>query len=450
MQATEWDHQLAVRADGKNLIGHVGVVLLRKVADRVGLAIALSAALPKGTGPGWRDRGMALVQLACAIVLGATNILEAEQLQYHWRVLFPRPVSDSTLRRALEAIDGPVPARIERVRAVIRRVVWMLLALRPGGFPWITVCGREVTGWHVLDLGATIVTCTSAKEGTAGTFKGSFGHMPLGAWVANTRECVAMLLRPGNAAPNDVDDHKSVLASAFRQLPLPLRSKLLVRIDGTAFSHEVLDHLQSLTTSRRRVRWVTGWAINATDEQAIALLPEKVWTAALRQDGEVHEIKGPDGDMVSYQVAELTGARDLTGWPTGMRLIVRRVKPSCRDLKKLTAFEKRTGWRYQIVATNIPAHQGLSGAPGSGQVWFVDALYRDHAEVEDHVKAIKRVGLGLLPSKSWQLNAAWVLAATIAADLDAWTWLLLLHDEPELAAAEPETIRMKLYHLPGR
>lgn len=90
MQATEWDHRLAVRADGKNLIGHAGVVLLRKVADRVGLATALSAALPKGTGPGWRDRGMALVQLACAIVLGATNILEAEQLPYHWRALFPQ------------------------------------------------------------------------------------------------------------------------------------------------------------------------------------------------------------------------------------------------------------------------------------------------------------------------------------------------------------------------
>ena len=170
-----------------------------------------------------------------------------------------------------------------------------------------------------------------------------------------------------------------------------------MRIDGAAFSHEVLDHLQTLTTSRRRVRWVTGWAINATDEQAIALLPEQVWTAALRQDGEVHEIKGPDGEWISYQVAELTGVRDLTGWPTGMRLIVRRVKPSRRDLKKLTAFEKRTGWRYQIVATNIPAHQGLSGVPASGQVWFVDALYRDHAEVEDRVKAIKRVGPDCCP-----------------------------------------------------
>jgi Transposase DDE domain group 1 len=450
VKSTGWDHRLAVRADGKNLIGHAGVVLLRKVADRVGLTAALSAALPQGIGPGWRDRGMALVQLVCTIALGATNVLEAEQFQYHWRALFPRPVSDSTLWRTLEAIDGPVLARVERVRAAIRRVVWTLLALRPGGFPWIAVGGRELTGWYVLDLDATLVTCTSKKERAAGTFKGGFGHHPLGAWVANTRECVAMLLRPGNATSNDVADHQTVLTAALRQLPLPLWSKVLVRIDGAAFSHALLEHLQSLTTSRRRVRWVTGWAINTTDEAAIALLPEKVWATALRQDGTVHEITGPDGDKISYQAAELTGVRDLTGWPAGMRLIVRRVKPSRRDLKKLTDFEKRTGWRYQIVATNIPAHQGLSGVSGSGQAWFVDALYRDHAEVEDRVKAIKRVGLGLLPSKSWQLNVAWVLAAALAADLDAWTRLLLLHDEPELAAAEPETIRRKLYHLPAR
>lgn len=450
MKATSWDDRLVVRADGKNLIGHAGVVLLRKVADRVGLTSALAAALPRGAGPGWRDRGMVLVQLACAIALGATGILEVEQFQQHWRTLFPRPVSDSTLRRTLEAIDDPVTARVERVRAAIRRAVWTLIALRPSGFPWIAVCGRVLTGWYVLDLDATIVTCTSKKEGTAGTFKGSYGHHPLGAWVANTRECVAMLLRPGNAASNDVADHKSVLAAALRQLPLPLWSKLLVRIDGAAFSHGLPDHLQQLTTSRRRVRRVTGWAINIADEDAIALLPESVWTCALRQDGAVHEITGPDGEVLSYQVAELTGVRDLAGWPDGMRLIVRRVKPSRRDAKKLTVFEQRTGWRYQIVATNIPARHGLSGVPGSGQDWFVDALYRDHAEVEDRVKAMKRVGMGLLPSTSWQLNAAWVLAATLAADLDAWTRLLLLHDEPELAAAEPATIRRKLYHLPAR
>ncbi|WAX77406.1 hypothetical protein [Streptomyces sp. KMM 9044] len=89
MQATEWDRRLVVRADGKNLVGHAGVVLLHRIADRVGLTRALAAALPRGVGPGWRDRGMALVQLACAIVLGARNVLQAEQLQQHWRPFFP-------------------------------------------------------------------------------------------------------------------------------------------------------------------------------------------------------------------------------------------------------------------------------------------------------------------------------------------------------------------------
>ncbi|WP_436739343.1 hypothetical protein [Streptomyces sp. BBFR102] len=89
-------------------------------------------------------------------------------------------------------------------------------------------------------------------------------------------------------------------------------------------------------------------------------------------------------------------------------MLLRPGNATSNDLKKLTAFEQHTGWRHQIVATNIPAHHGLSGVPGSGQAWFVDALYRDHAEVEDRVKAIKRVGvgLGLLPSKSWRLNVA--------------------------------------------
>ncbi|PIM71357.1 hypothetical protein CTU88_14800 [Streptomyces sp. JV178] len=99
---------------------------------------------------------------------------------------------------------------------------------------------------------------------------------------------------------------------------------------------------------------MTGWVVNATDEQAIALLSAKVWTAALRQDSKVHEIKGPDGDMVSYQVAQLTCLRDLTGRPTGLRLIVRWLKPSRRDAKKLTAFEKHTPWHYQILAHERP------------------------------------------------------------------------------------------------
>ncbi|WP_245991543.1 transposase [Streptomyces spongiicola] len=66
------------------------------------------------------------------------------------------------------------------------------------------------------------------------------------------------------------------------------------------------------------------------------------------------------------------------------------------------------------------------------------------------MKANKAMGLHNLPSKSWQINQAWMLSTNLAADLDAWLRLLTLHDHPDLAHAEPDTIRFRLYHLPAR
>jgi hypothetical protein len=58
-----------------------GWCLLRRCADRTGLTQALAKVLPSSTVAGWRDRAGVLVQLAVAIVLGAANLSEAEQLQ---------------------------------------------------------------------------------------------------------------------------------------------------------------------------------------------------------------------------------------------------------------------------------------------------------------------------------------------------------------------------------
>jgi hypothetical protein len=46
-----------------------------------------------------------------------------------------------------------------------------------------------------------------------------YGFHPLGAWLANTTESLAMLLRPGNAGSSTVADHIAVLAAAVRQIP---------------------------------------------------------------------------------------------------------------------------------------------------------------------------------------------------------------------------------------
>jgi len=138
------------------------------------------------------------------------------------------------------------------------------------------------------------------------------------------------------------------------------------------------------------------------------------------------------------------------GWPGGPRWIARRVKPSRRHQKNLTAHERKTGWKYSITCTNIP-DAGMPQVPGSHHPQFIDAVHRDYTIVEtDGVRTAKAMGLRNLPSKSWQVNAGWVIAANIAADLTAWTRLLGHHDDEELRNAEPDTLRYRVWHLPAR
>nr|WP_179419679.1 hypothetical protein [Streptomyces sp. TLI_235] len=138
------------------------------------------------------------------------------------------------------------------------------------------------------------------------------------------------------------------------------------------------------------------------------LLPESVWKDTLNQDGSVR------GDV---HVAELNRLNTRTGWPDRMPLTVRPLRPSRRQLANLTAFEKKTGWRYSIAASNV---RHLWGIAGSHQAQFLDVLHRSHATVEDGVRANKALGLNNLRSQSWDVNRGWMLAANRAADLDAW------------------------------
>jgi hypothetical protein len=56
------------------------------------------------------------------------------------------------------------------VRARVRRHVWSLLALRPGGFPWLSIAGKRLHRWVVIDMDAMIITAGSKKEGAAATW----------------------------------------------------------------------------------------------------------------------------------------------------------------------------------------------------------------------------------------------------------------------------------------
>jgi len=419
------------------MVGHAGAVLLHRVADRTGLVEGLRGMLAASP---WRlDRANVLVSLVVGIALGARNLRQAELLARHHAVLLGEGASDSTLWRMLGEIDDRARHRIAKARAGVRARVWELLADGDGGFPWLVILGRPLTGWTVIDMDATVITCSSRKERAAGTYKGTWGFHPLAAWCANTCECLAMMLRPGNAGSNTASEHIAVLGDALTQLPRGYRRKILIRLDGAGASHALIEHLLSLSTTRRKVAFTSGFTVTAVEEAAIADLPEHAWTAAIEQDGQVDPVA---------QVAELTGLWRRAGWPDELRYIARRVKPSRRHAKKLTQFEKATGWRYQLVVTNI---RDLGrGVPGSHHVYFLDTLHRQHAVVEDRVRTEKATGIRSLPFHGYARNQAWLLAANIASDLITYLQLLGLQQEAELSVAEPESLRAMLLHIPAR
>jgi len=235
-------------------------VLLRKLADRAGLTAALGPALPRSRRFPLVDRGIAVVSMAVAIALGATSMNDIALLAHHAPVLGPEP-SDTTVRRTLELADSRTLGKIARVRARVRAHVWELIAATPAGFPWLSIAGKVLEGWLVIDMDATLITARSDKQGAAPTYKKGFGFHPPGAWLANTAECVAMLLRPGNAGSNTVADHIAVLAAAIAQIPGRMRCRLLVRVDGAGASHELIGHLLSLASPRRMVLFTCGWMI---------------------------------------------------------------------------------------------------------------------------------------------------------------------------------------------
>ena len=249
----------------------------------------------------------------------------------------------------------------------------------------------------------------------------------------NTRECLDMKLRPGNAGSNTFTDHKEVLDRALKQVPAAFRRKVIVRIDGAGASHDLVKHLLTLSSPRKTLLFTCGWAITGSDEDAIMAVPESAGKPGVTQDGDTEDGK---------DVAEITDLLARAGnWPEGLRWIARRVRPSRRHLKNLTAWERKTGWKYSITCTNIP-DTGIEAVPGSHHPQYIDVVHRDHATVEtDGVRTAKAMGLRNLPSKTWQVNKGWVLAANIAADLAAWIRLLGFHDDADLREADPDTLR---------
>jgi hypothetical protein len=67
------------------------------------------------------------------------------------------------------------------------------------------------------------------------------------------------------------------------------------------------------------VSYSVGFTLPDDMAERLALVPDRVWQPAYDADGQVR-----DGAWV----AEVTGLLDLSGWPPGMRVIVRKERPT--------------------------------------------------------------------------------------------------------------------------
>jgi len=399
-----------VSADGEGLVSHAGSALLAQMADRTALTRTLSDGLA-----GMRERrsghdpGRVIRDLAVMLADGGEALCDLGAVRDQ-RPLFGPVASDSTAYRAIERIASE-PGLLEALRAAhaqARRHAWAL-----------GVAPEQAT----IDLDATLLSSHSEKEGAAGNFKGGFGFHPLLAYVDETAEAAAGLLRPGNAGANTAADQIAVAEAALGQIP-PDRIEaidVLLRVDTAGAAHELLDWARE-----GRIRFSVGFDLTEAVRQAIQALPESAWSAALCQDGS----QRPNG-----QVAEITERLDLSGWPQGARVIVRRERP---HPGAQLSFTDHDGHRFQAILTDQP----------DPDVALLERRHRARARVEDRIRDDKDTGLSKLPFRSFDMNAVWLELVLIAHDLLVWTKTLLL--EGELATCEPKRLRYRLLHVAAR
>ena len=126
---------------------------------------------------------------------------------------------------------------------------------------------------------------------------------------------------------------------------------------------------------------------------------------------------------------------DLTAWPKGMRVIMRRELPHQGAQLR---FEDVGGYRLTAFATNTKV----------GQLADLEVRHRLRARCEDRIRCAKDTGLDRFPLQGFAQNRIWCLIVALACDLLAFSQLLALADAPA-RAWEPRTIRLRLMAIPA-
>jgi hypothetical protein len=417
--------RLKVEPGGTGVAAHVGLHALGCFADRLGLGDLLSAVIPvRGERLPVHDRGKMVVHAALMLAGGGEACSDIEVLRSQPEI-FGAVASDSTLKRVIpEEITPEVRGALVGAIGEARAQVWERAGLMQGKKP------------IYLDIDATLIEVHSEnKEGAAPTYKKGFGFHPLLCFADGSGDAVSGMLRPGNAGSNTAEDHIQVLDAAIAALPEDIsaghhpgddpglvRRQLVARTDSAGSTHDFVAAMRA-----RNVGFMTVAGTNAQIQAAIfaAEASPGIWKPARRQNGKRRKRSA---------VAELTHLVDLSAWPEGTRLIVRR-EPLHPGAQR--SLFPSTEYRYWGFYTDC------SGSPVS-----LDVTMRAHAHVENHIERLKDSGLCRFPFPELEANRTWLTLVLLAADLVRWFQLLCM--EGPWKTARPKTLRWGIFHAPGR
>jgi hypothetical protein len=423
-----------------SLAGAVGLVETVRVA---GLDRALSQALMPWRKPQARhDPGKIITDLALSLAVGGDCLADVAVLRDQPGVFGP-VASDPTVSRLIDTLAADAAkalAAINTARAAVRARVWSQAGDHAPNH------AASIDDPLIVDLDATLLTSHSDKEHAAPTFKRGFGFHPLLAFAdhgqAGTGEPLSFLLRKGNAGSNTAADHITVLDMALAALPVHARPRpgpepgtwegprVLARSDSAGATHAFAD-----ACVERGVGFSFGFPVDTRIQGIVDAIPEQCWHPAIATDGDFR-----DGAWV----AEATGMIDLSTWPAGSRLILRKERP--HPGAQLT-FTDVDGMRVTAVLTNTVTH-GRGTVPG--QAAGLELRHRQHARVEDRIREAKATGLRNLPCRGFNENQAWLETVLTAVDLVCWTKLICFAEVPELARCEIATFRYRVLHVAAR
>jgi Transposase DDE domain group 1 len=377
VQNTARRPKILVSDDGTGIVSHAGALLLTETARVTGLQAGLSAGLGR-----WRaaravhDPGKIVCDLAVAVALGGDCLADAGVLRAE-PALFGPVASDPVISRLITRLAADAPAALKAIRSAragARERAWWLAGDQ----------GPGVSGGLIpVDIDATIVTAHSDKERAAPTWKKTYGFHPLTVFADHgaegSGEPLAVVLRAGNAGSNTAADHIEATKLALAQLPKAMRRRVLIRADSGGGTH---DFLNWLARPGRRLQYSVGFTMTDEVQNAVGKVPARAWTPAYDGDGKVR-----DGAWV----AELTGLLTLTGWPEGLRVIVRKER---RHPGAQLRFTDIGGHRFTCFATST----------ATGQLADLELRHRRRARCEDRIRCAKDTGLRNLPLHGYDQN----------------------------------------------